>query len=123
MKNEEAREILNILKEYERAYQYSKEEVVGALDMAIQALEQQRWIPVSEGVPECHICEDGYVEPSKAVLVQLNNGSMETSRYWKGKTEPWIDLTYPTTLSVVAWRSLPQSYGEEQDGKNNTDND
>ena len=41
MTKEKAREILNILKEYERAYQYSKEEVVGALDMAIKALEQQ----------------------------------------------------------------------------------
>lgn len=41
MTNKKAREILNILKEYERAYQYSKEEVVGALDMANKALEQQ----------------------------------------------------------------------------------
>lgn len=88
---------------------------IDACNGAIELLEQSRWIPCSERLPEEFICDDGYVEPSEAVLVQLNNGSMETSRYWKGKTEPWIDLTYPITLSVVAWRSLPQSYKESED--------
>lgn len=90
-----------------------------ALDMAIKALEQEpRWIPVSESFPKEHIYDDGYAEPSETVLVQLNNGEMKTSRYWGSresrKNEPWIDLSYPTTLEVVAWRPLPKPYKESE---------
>lgn len=45
MTNEKYIEILNALKECERAYQYSKEEVVETLDTAIQALEQTELNP------------------------------------------------------------------------------
>ncbi|SEF90338.1 hypothetical protein SAMN05216537_11276 [Lachnospira multipara] len=80
-----------------------------------------RWIPVSESFPKEHIYDDGYVEPSETVLVQLNNGEMKTSRYWGSresrKDEPWIDLSYPTTLEVVAWRPLPNKYSTPHDSR------
>lgn len=80
-----------------------------------------KWIPVSESFPKEHICDDGYVEPSETVLVQLNNGEMKTSRYWGSresrKDEPWIDLSYPTTLEVVAWRPLPNKYSTPHDSR------
>ena len=74
------------------------------------------WIPVSERLPKEHICDDGFIEPSVSVLVQLNNKEMKVSRYWgsreRYKDKPWIDLSYPTTLEVVAWMPLPESYKE-----------
>ena len=112
-----------------------------ALDVAIKALEQEtvkaesegnksvtpttKWIPVSESFPKEHIYDDGYVEPSETVLVQLNNGEMKTSRYWGSresrKDEPWIDLSYPTTLEVVAWRPLPNKYSTPHDSRCKTE--
>ncbi|WP_027438726.1 hypothetical protein [Lachnospira multipara] len=80
-----------------------------------------KWTPVSESFPKEHIYDDGYVEPSETVLVQLNNGEMKTSRYWGSresrKDEPWIDLSYPTTLEVVAWRPLPNKYSTPHDSR------
>ena len=85
-----------------------------------QLREQTRWIPVSESFPKEHVCDDGYIEPSETVLVQLNNDEMKTSRYWGSresrKDEPWIDLSYPTTLEVVAWMPLPEPYKVESEG-------
>ena len=80
-----------------------------------------KWTPVSESFPKEDIYDDGYVEPSETVLVQLNNGEMKTSRYWGSresrKDEPWIDLSYPTTLEVVAWRPLPNKYSTPHDSR------
>ena len=75
------------------------------------------WIPVSESFPKEHVYDDGYIEPSETVLVQLNNDEMKTSRYWgsRRKDEPWIDLSYPTTLEVVAWMPLPNKYSTPHD--------
>lgn len=97
-------------------------EWVETVRLAINAIEalktQPKWIPVEERLPEEHECDDGYIEPSERVLVQLSNGSMKVSRYW-GRVidEPWMDLSYPTTLSVVAWMPLPQPYKSESEDK------
>lgn len=76
----------------------------------------QKWVSVSEELPKEPIYEE-FVEPSEPVLVQLNNGEMKVSRYWGSresyKDEPWIDLSHPTTLEVVAWMPLPKSYEKE----------
>lgn len=78
------------------------------------AMPKPKWIPVSESFPKERVYDDGDVEPSETVLIQLNNGEMKTSRYWGSresrKDEPWIDLSYPTTLEVVAWMPLPNKY-------------
>lgn len=115
MENEQAIEILANAR-YADDLQ-GNEELTTAHYMAIEALKTQpKWIPVEERLPEEHECIDGYMEPSESVLVQLSNGSMRVSRYW-GRVidEPWMDLSYPTTLSVVAWMSLPGLYKTESE--------
>ena len=105
---------------------YSGNETMEVVDVNdIKALPSvtpaTKWTPVSESFPKEHIYDDGYVEPSETVLVQLNNGEMKTSRYWGSresrKDEPWIDLSYPTTLEVVAWRPLPNKYSTPHDSR------
>lgn len=72
---------------------------------------QDEWIPASERLPEENICDDGYHEPSKWVLVQARNGHMYTTRYWtRDKKNVWTDLEYPD--DIIAWRPLPESYKE-----------
>ena len=107
MTNEKAREILNILKEYERAYQYSKEEVVGALDMANKALEQTRWIPVSEGFPK-----------HKDILVMDEGEDVFVAWYEsEGLHEGWhsTDNKFDYYTPIIAWMPLPQSYKAESE--------
>lgn len=92
-----------------------------ALDMAIESLEERpqgEWVPVSERLPKENVCEDGYHEPSKWVLVQARNGHMYTTRYWtRDKKNVWTDLEYPE--DIIAWQPLPEPYkggGAEDDG-------
>ena len=73
------------------------------------ARPQGEWILVSERMPKENICEDGYHEPSKHVLVQARNGSMHITRYWtRDKKNVWTDLRYPE--DIIAWQELPQPY-------------
>lgn len=73
---------------------------------------QAEWIPVSERLPEENVCDDGYHEPSKWVLVQARNGYMYTTRYWtRDKKNVWTDLDYPD--DIVAWQPLPERYRKE----------
>ena len=76
--------------------------------MAIKALAQTRWIPVSERVPEDGeevLCFLGSEE--MAVLFRRND--------W-GQNE-WVDGGFATgSYDVVAWMPLPQSYQGEENG-------
>lgn len=80
----------------------------------IQEMKAKRWIPVSEKLPEQVKCDDGYIEPSKEVLVQASSGAFYISRYWKHKThldyEAWIDLNHYS--DIIAWMPLPEPYRE-----------
>lgn len=96
-------------------------EIIENLEEIAKALEQEpRWIPISERFPEEHYVENSYNDPSDCVLVQLDSGLMEVSRYWKHMNDkynrnPWIDLDEYQT--VVAWQPLPKPY-EESEGNN-----
>lgn len=73
---------------------------------------QGEWILVSERLPEENVCDDGYHEPSKWVLVQARNGHMYTTRYWtRDKKNVWTDLDYPD--DIIAWQPLPERYRKE----------
>jgi len=75
---------------------------VEALDMAIKAFEQTRWIPVSEKVPE-----DG-----EEVLCFLDSEEMAVlfRRNDWGQDE-WVDGGFATgSYDVVAWMPLPKPY-------------
>ena len=77
--------------------------VVGgkSLDMAIEALERQRWIPVSEGLPGIGV----------RVIVELDDGYMTMAeRYLSGKWDLWEDA------EVIAWKYKPVPYECYQEG-------
>lgn len=88
-------------------------------EMGLKALEQTRWIPVSERLPK----ENEYIgNVCKYYLIQDEYGDMHVAHL---SNVGWIPMDSLKAIGdeVIAWRELPQSYKEEQDGKNNTDND
>lgn len=93
------------------------DDTMTALDMAIEALNQ-KWVPVTERLPEEHLCNDGYIEPSDYVLVWGDYGNYGVSRYWgnrrsKAKSpntyKDWVDLDW-VVQKPIAWMPLPQPY-------------
>ena len=88
-----------------------------------QLMEQTRWIPVSERLPEEHLCNDGYIEPSDYVLVWGDHGNYGVSRYWgnrRSKLESpntykdWVDLDW-VVQKPIAWIPLPEPYKAESE--------
>lgn len=76
-------------------------ELRGALDLAISALEKQeenRWIPVTERLPEY----------GTLVLTQLLNNDIVTNWVIDEEDEEWFED------GVIAWRPLPESFREEE---------
>lgn len=95
------------------------EEFVCANGMAIQALEkaqEQRWIPVSERLPEIDMSYPHH----KNYFVQYDSGGMDVAswsnvnRFWTNHvTEPyWNCVQFE---KVIAWMPLPSSYKEGQE--------
>ncbi len=90
-------------------------EQVDALEMAIQALEQTRWIPVSERLPKDH----------KNVLIYLSLNQITIGLYnshrlpFMNKPIGW-GANAPHDWSsdeVVAWMPLPEPYKAENEDK------
>ena len=104
MTEERAKEVLQ-----EQIDKYGQEydaEGIEALEMAIKALEQTRWIPVSERLPE----EDGMY------LISTCMNCIDTCLFYKDDDEYlWVDYEE----SVIAWMPLPESYRGDKDGNIN----
>lgn len=101
MTNEEARKILDSSLVWPKMV----DEECEALDMAINALEQTRWIPVSERLPEK---PDNY--PYCGIyriyfLVSLASGCVKTLGYEFDRDEWQV-----TGSPVIAWMPLPEPY-------------
>ena len=77
---------------------------VEALDLAIKALEQTRWIPVSERLPEDYI----------HVLCQFTLGGMGECYLAHGVFHVVGGLVM-TCNEVIAWMPLPQPYKTESE--------
>lgn len=95
MTNKEAIQVLNMVEAHGSL-------VIKAKEMAIQALEQTRWISVSERLPEYHkdvlTCSiGGFIE-----IQSIENGYDE---YWENQNGDWTDQD-----EVVAWMPLPEPY-------------
>lgn len=82
------------------------------------AVGNDGWIPCSEKLPEEDVLEDGYVEPSEAVLVFTKYNSYKVSRYWgnrrnKRDYHDWVDIKYRKN-EVIAWKHIApyQTKGE-----------
>lgn len=108
MTREKAIETLSIIKAYEIDNSIRGAENREAIDMAIQALEQTRWIPVSEGLPE----KDGryltYIEnpyDSKLSYIMVCDYTCQT----------WCPDNETASNNVVAWMPLPQPYVEKEE--------
>lgn len=93
-----------------------KEKFIGTeysmyLDIAIQALKQTKWIPVSERLPE----------PSTAVLLHVKYKSSGQWTYqlgmWNDRRKAWEDWRTPYSLEydfeIVEWMELPERYEED----------
>lgn len=82
-----------------------------AYDMAIKALEQTRWIPVSERLPE----KDGrYL----AYIINQFDDKLRyimTCEYLVGDFNGWCPDDECSSNNVVAWMPLPEEYKPESE--------
>ena len=77
------------------------DEVEEAFDMAINALKNSRWIPVSERQPEV----------GQYVLVSMDMNYVATATFKGDYWESTFDLDWE---EVVAWMELPKPYEVEK---------
>ena len=86
---------------------------ITALDMAIQALEQTQWIPVSERLPE----KDKYTEFYECLVAvpytSRHNVCKTVSAYFNGKHFYRNRFDRAFISEVKAWMPLPESYKGE----------
>lgn len=82
-------------------------------DIAIEALEQTRWIPVSERLPEAN----------RAVLTYIDTGAFKTYclAYWNDVRKAWEEwigfelIEKDRGYKVLAWQPLPELYKAESE--------
>lgn len=104
LSNEQAANELKAMQEHVEPYM----SVVGltAYDMAIKALKQTRWIPVSERLPE----ENG----NYLVTVEANDGTASIKFQMVDHYGPeWLHEEKPR--KVIAWMPLPEPYKAESE--------
>lgn len=97
------------------------DEFHAALDLAIAALERDRWIPVEERLPEEMEDKSIYhgwseaVRPSDDVLVFLRLEKRQTVAWYSYVTDDWCTVDECRTYdrrNILAWRPLPEPYKE-----------
>ena len=132
MTNEEARKILDS----SFVWQKMVDEECEALDMAIKALEQTRWIPVTERLPETD--NEGSINNYNVLLFVKNkthperepqiylgklahiNGNDGSGNFWGIEIKPsdWTiwGWSYINEPEVIAWMPLPEPYKAESEG-------
>ena len=82
---------------------------IEAFDMAIKALEQTMWIPVSERMPEIHNYTQEYI-------VTIKGNFIRTAFFTKTNGKSWWSID-----NVTAWMPLPQPYKAETEQVGNPD--
>ena len=83
------------------------------LEMAIKALEAQKWVPVDK---------KSHPDTSERVQVQLGNGWIITAYYEENE---WLSVPYCDEPIedrwVEAWKPLPEPYREKDDDESGSD--
>lgn len=80
------------------------EETAEAIKMGIYALEENKWIPCSERMPE----------DNTDVIVYFYSGTVTEMRYWGNGI--FQGIYEHTAKTIVAWMPLPKPYNEVEDG-------
>lgn len=100
MTNEEAIDVLMYLWRHEISERNTEGEIRRALNMGMAAIKrEQRWIPVSERLPE----------KNGEYLITGRQGAVNKRRYHDGH---WYG-----NWSVLAWMPLPEPYRAESEDK------
>jgi hypothetical protein len=91
-----------------RPHEMEPDEIDSALRMAIEALERDRWIPVTEILPE----------PKTEVIAAFDDGAVcSLWQNWQNDTlDPFtytVDDFFGPTHDVTHWRPLPEPPKEE----------
>lgn len=91
-----------------------------AIEMAIKALRQpeQKWIPVSDGLPEDVENMDGVPNPT----VLFCTSKKVYMGYYSHGARCWWTVDGYSICEVIAWMPLPTSYSaptHEQEGETN----
>ena len=77
------------------------ENTVEAIEMGIHALEETKWIPCSEKMPE----------DNTDVIVCFYSGTVTEMRYWGNGI--FQGIYEHTAKTIVAWMPLPEPYKEK----------
>ena len=126
MKPSEAKERLQRIRQF-YLDTIKDDTAVEAVDMAIKAVEKQgqdRWIPVTEALPEedgdyLVTYESGYAEDYGFGPIGIAPFEVDCEGFgiWQERFDPvslgslgsdWVDI------QVTAWRPLPEAYTEEE---------
>lgn len=116
----ENREVINWLTRIRDRLMTTNSKQYEALTIAISSLEKQeqdRWIPVTERLPE---------ETDEVLTTYINNGNrkkryVETATYYPDGgdgtwSSPWDEYRAAgTVVEVLAWRPLPKPYKLEDE--------
>ena len=106
MTNEFAIKVLTELRGYGDKFANIGFDRKEALDMAIKALEQTSWIPVSERLPE----KQGWY-----LVTDAAGGMRMTEHSFFVPQEGEMEEPYWDYMNVVAWMPLPQPYKAESE--------
>lgn len=99
------KEAIKTIYSIDKAYRTFNKEEYEALTMAIQALEQTRWIPVSQKLPDKY----------GIYLVTLNNHDTDFCEFYPN--DRTFGMHGNVCYEVTAWMPLPPSYKGESESK------
>ena len=118
MDNKKAAEILRAIKAGTAHAFLNGDAITSALDTAIDVLEKQeqdRWIPVTERLPEIkHHIDDEHFSDEVLVTEWFNGFKKTRIGNFDTRTGWWNDEKGCGFLGVItSWRPLPEPYTEE----------